>query len=398
MNRIIWVYDDTTRRGIEYANRLKGLEVITRTFNRIEPMPHEDFKQGLENLVDRQRKSRFGEKWGDSLAFDETSILIIDYDLLKNYKETFLTGENVAYLVRCFSTCGLIIGLNQFIKQGENRFDLTMRGHLESFCDLNIEDKQLANLGLWSTEKELFRPWYWPNLPNYLACFERKVKRVIDILEQPICDVLGIEKIVKSLPKSVLTFLGRKLEKTSIRDFVIKSGNGLKARDKKPNDEIVSRVAVARLSKWLERIVLPGQDSLIDAPHLVSRYPSLLQKDPSDVNVWNKTTKLDTYDELGLKHELIEDFRFQNVDWISRPVWLWRDVSNCLQIEEVKEPWVKKSYKYVFCEDTSSFYAREYCREFKIDSESPYLMRFIRYLRKVDYKPKVDYEPRARLL
>ena len=54
---------------------------------------------------------------------------IIDYDLLGSQAEKSptgsLTGEIIAYLVRCFSRCKLIIGLNQY---GSNPFDLTLRG------------------------------------------------------------------------------------------------------------------------------------------------------------------------------------------------------------------------------------------------------------------------------
>jgi len=395
MKKTIRVYDDTTHLGEKYVEKLKALEVVRKTFDKIESISHKDFKRELGELGDRQVKTRSDKKWDkDSMILDETSIFVVDYDLLKEFKETFLTGENIAYLARCFSTCGLIIGLNQFIKLGDNRFDLTMKGHLESFCDLNIENKQLDNLGLWGDEKKEFRPWYWPHLPDYLTCFEKKVNEIIDDPNQTICEVLGIEEVVKAFPRSALEFLGREPEKTTVKKFVTKSGNGLRARDNKPTDAMVARIAVARLSKWLERVVLPGQDILVDAPHLVSRYPSLLTGDHSNIDNWNKTTSFDAYDRLGLNHELIEEFRFENIDWISRPVWFWGKVSNCQKIKEVKEPWEKERIEYVFCEDASSFYRREDCKEFIIKSESPYVRRFIRHFRNAG----IQYEPRARLL
>ena len=49
----------------------------------------------------------------------------------------------------------------------------------------------------------------------------------------------------------------------------------------------IERVAAARLGKWLERLVLPGQNVLVDAPHLVSRFPSLVAADDLD-----ETTRL----------------------------------------------------------------------------------------------------------
>ena len=110
---------------------------------------------------------------------DNASIFIIDYDLLSSQEEGeekneefftgSLTGEIVAYLVRCFSKCKLIIGLNQY---GNNPFDLTLRGDLDSFADLNLGGDQLDNpnlwMGDWQDSEQEFRPWSWPNLCDLL--------------------------------------------------------------------------------------------------------------------------------------------------------------------------------------------------------------------------------------
>ena len=107
-----------------------------------------NFKGAIEVLQQRQIGFRRGEidlenrSDGAVEEIDDASIFIIDYDLLGSQAEKSptgsLTGEIIAYLVRCFSRCKLIIGLNQY---GSNPFDLTLRGDLNSFADLNFRRK-----------------------------------------------------------------------------------------------------------------------------------------------------------------------------------------------------------------------------------------------------------------
>lgn len=391
MKKVIRVYDDVRGRGEKYADILRDVQMVKENFKIVESIQNADFKRELQELRARQSKARESKKWGgDTSLLDQTSILVIDYDLLKASEDTYLTGENVAYLARCYSKCGLILGLNIDLKKaGDNPFDLTLRGHPESYCDLNIGSKQLGNEGLWDGKTEGFRPWHWPHLPNYLESFEHNSKYVVRHIDQPISDALGIRDMIKYSPRSVTEFVGGDALKITFRKFVEKSGNGLRGRDKPPSDKMVGRIAAARLSKWLERLVLPGQDLLIDAPHIVSRFPSLLVGDSSDVNVWNKTTQFGAFDKLSMDHKTIEEFRFKEAHWFSRAVWFWGPLSKSNRIKEVKEPWERELTEYVFCEDSSSFCKQEDCRKFYIESDSPYNRRFIRYFRGVNYQPRV---------
>lgn len=396
MKKTIRVFDDVRGRGEKYANILREVGMVRENFDRVESIQHEDFKSELRELTMRQNKARQGQKWNDEQTlFDQTSILVLDYDLLKASEETYLTGENVAYLARCFSRCGLLIGLNIDLKiAGDNPFDLTLRGHPESFCDLNIGSTQLDNEGLWGGSTKGFRPWYWPQLPSFLESFEKKCRELIGAIHQPISDSLAIEDIIKYSSRSVTGFIGGDPLRTTFKRFVEKSGNGLRGRDKAPSAEMVARIAAARLSKWLERLVLSGQDLLVDGPHLVSRYPSLLEGNHKNVGAWNKTAQFDASGKIGVKHGPIEEFEFKKAHWLSRPVWFWGELSKCSRIQEVKEPWKRKTTEFVFCEDSSSFYERKDSRGFYMESDSPYNRRFIRYFK----DEGVNYQPRVRLL
>jgi len=372
---------------------LKSQKNVTKNFE-IASLESYEFVEDMEVLKERQRSYRDGEYLEQSPSkLDDVSILIVDYDLLNLLsKESFLTGENVAYEVRCFSKCDMIIVMNQY-RYGDDIFDLTLKGHPESFADLNISSEQLGNPGLWGGQTRGFRPWQWPHLPTVLENFRQRVEDVATNLDTPILEVLGIpEEIAGMLPRSAIEFIGDDLPKTTFKEFLRRSEKGLARKDKKmvevADPETLGRIAAARISKWLERIVLPGQDILIDAPHLVSRYPSLLTGKHANIGSWNKATKFESYDALGLDHEMIEEYRFKKEHWLSRPAWFWNGVSDCQRIKEVSDPWTREKTDYVFCEDSSRFHKASEAEEFLAELESPYLRRYVRIFENINYEPK----------
>ena len=144
MKQKILIYDDE-RQPEEFENKLKqALKKAEQDDGfAIETLCEGTLQGSMKVLQEKQRKFRNHEPCPDpTTEFDDTSIFIIDYDLLKSQEAKFLTGEIIAYVVRAFSECKLIVGLNQF---GTNLFDLTLRGHPESFADLNLGIDQLDN-------------------------------------------------------------------------------------------------------------------------------------------------------------------------------------------------------------------------------------------------------------
>ena len=401
MKETILIYDDDDKQTERFENKLeKALNKIGADENfEIERLRQDEFEDSITTLRDRQVELRDkGEFSNKATKFDGASICVIDYDLLKNEARQFLTGENLAYSVRCFSTCKLIVGLNQF---GNNPFDLTLRGHSESFADLNLGEDQLDNpnlwRGTWSERRRTFRPWYWPNLSDALRNFDERVQDVKQNLDKPICEALGFDSdMFRLLPRAVVQFIGKGDDKeqaeTTFRAFVTESGNGLRPKDKDISEgEVLARVGAARISKWLERLVLPEQDILVDAPHLVSRYPSLIDGDRKKIGTWNKTAQLVGHYALGLNTESIEPYRFTKDHWISRPVWFWDELREHGQIKEITEPWLTAKPDWVFCEDASQFYKRNACREFLADTSSPFTRRFAKGFNNVDYRPRVRF-------
>jgi hypothetical protein len=393
--RTILIYDDESKNGAGYEERLKRSDEVKKHFTKIECINNTDFLKEMDELRDRQKAVRNGDKRKDNeLRLDAASILIVDYDLVNAPdKASFLTGEIVSYYVRCFSRCRYIIGLNQF---GTNNFDLTLKRHPRSYADLNIGSDQIDNSGLWGGIHEGFRPWYWPSIPKSLTFIDKKISDLERNFKTPICQFFGMPpEIIATLPRSMSEFLGDHPESVSFEKFIEESGNTLIPKDKKNidiNNSAIKILIVSRISKWLEEVVLPGQNILIDAPHLVHRYPSLLTGNNKDLATWNNTALLDTSDKkLGLNFEVIEKFKIKNDHWLSRPAWFLNQLIDCPDIKEVKEPWSRESTNYVFCEDSSTFYPKNDCKEFLIEIDTPYARRYVREFERVSYVPRVRF-------
>ena len=390
----ILIYDDEDGFRGRVRGLLERLTTVTDTFE-IETPGNEELRNCIEILEDRRRDFRKTGTWedGKKSSVDEACIFVVDYDLFEATGSS--NGHLVAYLARCFSKCGLIVGY----RYGENAFDLTLRGDPGSFTDLYVGGEQLGNPGLWGVTEATaadFRPWYWPILPHYLGNFEKKMEDVEESLAEdlPIWNVLGLSsELFARLPRSIAQFLGAEPAETTFRQFVEQSGSGLERRDvgnaDNACDDVLARVGAARLSKWLERLLLPEQDIIVDAPHLVSRYPSLMTGDVTEIETWNETARPINHEELGLS-DLIEPFRLKKDHWLSRPVWFWDEVRECEDILEVREPWKMERPNWVFCEDASRFYEEGYS-EFVADVESPYARRFVRKFDHVEYRPKVRF-------
>ena len=157
----------------------------------------------------------------------------------------------------------------------------------------------------------------------------------------------------------------------------------------------MANIATARISKWIERLVMPGQNILVDACHLVSRYPSIFTGDKEDITELNNLCSFDRADVLPLIRDIMEKNRFKKDHWATRPLWYWKKIVIDEESLEIHRPSEKKTLKFKFCEDASRFVENENAVQFSIVSDSPYHTRFIE---KIPSDPKVEYRPKNRML
>jgi hypothetical protein len=336
------IFDDDDGRRQDWVEALEKVPGFSEGFETLR-VEKSTFRKGLEELRRRRQEARRGSESAHSgTFFDEASILLVDYDLFDLPGDASETGEEVAYLARCFSKCGMIVAINQFARESFT-FDLTLQGHPESFADLNLLDDQIFNAGLWCTPWGEFRPWYWPHLPKAVEDLEQRVSEVEANLDEKVLDFLKIPSEVREIfPLTALTFIASEGNAT-FRQFVEVSGKTLRHNDKVVSEESFSRVAAARLSKCLERLVLPGQNILVDAAHLLERYPSLFLADsPERLIGWTQIHELLEPGESLMDVEKVKGCRFARSAWLSRAAWYWPQVSECEQVKEVVDPWASR--------------------------------------------------------
>jgi hypothetical protein len=384
LKRKILVYDDVERWATNYTNHLTTERTVSSRFD-VEPIANGQLQEQLRILEGRQAASRgTSHRVPGQSKFDDVDVFIVDIDLVES-ANPFLTGDRLAYLIRCFSECEVIIGLSQYQKVD---FDLTLKGQPGSFTDLSIKNTQLTNRGLWGNSWSNFRPWAWPVIPNLLESFEKRVRIVEENPAASVIETIGLKSAVSSLPNSAIDFLGSDPDTVTFEGFVLHSQYGIRDPDRPFNREFLARIAASRISKCVEYLILPGQGVVVDAPHLVSRFPSLLTGSKTAKSSWNKTTKFLPPNRIGLRSGKISRFRLKAEEWYSRPVWLSGPLSDFQGIDEVKSPWKSIEPNFLFCEDASAFYPRKDCLEFEASVESPNVRRYIRNFRELTYGPK----------
>ncbi len=383
----IRILDDEERQRIKFVGEIKSARLPTDEFN-INVLEWDDFEEALTGMRRRQSDFRANGSWKQDGAnpLDDVAVLVVDFELFGTGK--VMNADDVVYLARCFTTCGIVVVMNRL---AHNPFDLTLKDHPGSFSEVEIGQMQLGSRVLWGTGQEEFAPWYWPVLPKLAEDFRKRIQDVESALWEgkSLREMLELpEESWKWLPRTVLQFLG---ENDRLENFLTTSPYGLYPKDRVALEKIdfssVSRILAARISKWLEYLVLPEQDILMDAPHLISRFPSLSKGDRKNVETWNATAVRHTDHVPEIDMSVLEPFRLKKSYWLSRPVWFWRDVMSCEKIDDVREPWNIETPPWVFCEDTSSFRLEEECRVFKAETVSPFASRYVKKLDGVAYSP-----------
>lgn len=333
--------------------------------------------QELLRLINRRRNTwrKNKENFNKPHPVDTADVVVVDYDLL-DYSDTGdTTGSRFAYLLRSFTKCGFIIILNEF---GDNVFDLSLSTPTSDFADIHLGAQQLGNPGLWQPRFEGYRPWYWPEIPTAKQNLDKCVEDVQKNFDARILDFLDLSRVIDWLPPEARAFLTgeQQLEEVTFKDFIVSGLGGISIKDKIIPEQM-ARVAAARIITLLNLIILPEQSVLVDAPHLVSRFPSLLLNDDDGRESWNKLCNPVDNGVDELLSENLKKYRFSKSHWLWRPAWYWPEINKDERIKEVKDPWTFKEPDWVFCEDISQFVPIEVAQDFRAIVSPPFITRFV---------------------
>jgi hypothetical protein len=336
---------------------------------------------------------------------DGYDLIIIDYDLLGLDPEAvhaWSTGAEVAYAMRLMCAVGPIVVVNQF---GTNSFDLTMRRTISSYADYDIGSVQIVSPGLWQSENfDGFRPWHWPNLSAEVDRFKKMQEFVKGKLDKPVMSVLGFEPLNVEAPNFISHDIAGLLGVRNIQDFTFRElvsdafsigvFNILEKDSslvKTMPDEQLSRVSAAIIWRWLEKVVMPNQQVIVDLPHLIARFPWLL-KDYTDPKAWESLSTLDVSDYVIPE---LSKFRFDLDFFLSRPVFWYEQVKHNFAMPNDFD--IKKLPASVFCEDSSSFGPRTESVSYPSDLVSFDSERWVQSELKC-LGEDVNYEPQSYLL
>jgi hypothetical protein len=376
---LILICDDVIDTAREWEHAVRALPSLEKGYT-VEALKPGQLKDAIDELEARQLSHRRSDGREDAkTALDNAAVLIVDFDLLTlrdNNASASETGERIAYLARGYAACDYIVALNQFNRGERTVFDLTLRGHPASFADLNISSRQIANPGLWSDDRDGFRPWSWPCLHDAAAKMKKRVEFVRERLDEPVLATLGLDgkRTFPHFNREQLRFLTNERDAmgATFRELVNHSRGGLRGKDEQRGDTGQARIAAARVHKWLERMVLPGQNILIDHPHLVSRFPSLVQGGSTDLKDWQAVSRVC---DPGSLPDI--QTTFDHALWLSRPAWIWSTLQDDKIIAEVAEPYGRRFNDFKFAEDVSMFYVENQVRDFTPEFDSPWLTRFV---------------------
>ena len=392
MTYSVLICDDTPEVGVNFVEQVRAVAPKDH-YSVLEAPSKEEVQCAVKELFARQSDLLGPRERGRSAClFDEADILILDYDLLRIDEENARhTGESLARLARLLSDADVIVVYNQF--QGAH-FDLSLRGHLSSHADLNVEADLLSARGLWTDPPWYgFRPWHWQTLHRAVETQRARQRLVAEHFNEAIVDVLGMrEEDLLCLSDTAVGFIApdaHDWEDTQVhtfKSFAESIGNGKCTSDLlKLDKEAAYRFAASRIGKWLERQVLGPQDVLVDLPHLVQFFPFLLEDDMDELEAWNATA----FEPESLKGKVPAGCWFEAGGFLSRPaVWRQRFEAD----NAVRESWGALDYSsgrpFVFLEDTSSFAPFDDARQFRAGHHNAFDWRFIKHLNGITYSPQ----------
>ena len=370
----ILVYDDLPNIAKSLANKIRNA-YDDANVTVVDRSKFQDLMEEVNNRIAALMRDRNEASLIEPTDVDRADLVVVDYDLLRYSEAGDTTGSRLAYLLRCFTECGLIVVLNEY---GTNTFDMSLRSPTQDFADLHLGAAQIGNPGLWSGSFEGYRPWHWPVLPDAREKFEKCVEDVRENLDRAILDFLGLSRVIDWMPKRAHEFfLGSgDMETVRFEAFVKQARAGIDSKDEL-SSECMARVAAARIVALLNGVILPEQSLLVDAPHLVSRFPSLIGDEGQDIHHWNRLC--DPLDEEvdGLLKASLTEQRFKKQHWLWRPAWYWPDIARDERIAEVRDPWRIVEIDWVFCENVSRFVPAEYADDFRADVPPPFSKRYI---------------------
>jgi len=371
--------------------------VVPADFN-VERMP--DAKLEVSKLLLRKLAAEKGENpLVQACAFDVIDVLVIDYDLLHLDDEgSRTTGEGVARLARTFSTCGAILVMNQF--KGP-QFDLGMRGHLDSFADVNVDADLVGRAAMWADLEPAegqFDPTTWTPLPALLRA-TRNLSTILEAngLDGEIMRAIGLdEAALIKLSDTAYGFLSVEAETSdqlaalTAKTFLNRSlDEKFIASLEKHAPKLLFAFAAARLRKWLDRAVLRPMDVLVDTAHLIDRLPFMIDPERVDVADPLSWSKAAADPAAILRWNVLKKYHNEQAsEVLGKTVFDWYRLAEDEEVDKLQDDYLATDLpRFHLAEDTSRFVPRDAVMRYRADFHNFGDRRAVEKLGDVTYGP-----------
>ena len=276
-----------------------------------------------------------------------------------------------------------------------------MRGHLESYADVNIEASLVGQRALWERsdpQAGTFNPTTWTPVPDLLASGRGLAGKFTEAEpDSTIMPLLGLnDEALVELSDTAFGFVSLKAETArdlaavTLRDFVERSLDENLVRclsEKAPR--ILSAFAAFRLVKWLDRAVLRPMNVLVDAAHLLDRLPFMIDSaraDPTDLKSWAKAV---VSPSEVLRWDILEKYQNPSASSaLGKPLFDWFRLAKDEQVDEMQDEYLEgQADRYFLAEDTSRFVEKAALTRFRADFHNFGDRRGIEKLDSISYGP-----------
>ncbi|MFN3008276.1 hypothetical protein [Mycolicibacterium wolinskyi] len=336
-------------------------------------------------------------------VFDSAALAILDFDLTPDIgtRHDFAndhafaqlqqdlrgrTGELLAYLARCYSSVGYTVVVNQGYQ--DQSFDLTLQRFSASKADLNVTHPALTSAALWTgvDVPENLNSWAWPRLDYADQLWRSRLDNAK--LDAPVFDTLGINPAVDRLAPRQIDLLtdSPEVKETAPEDItfddVVSSSLGLFPKDQQRDPDLRLRIAVSVVGRWLDHWVIPGQNVLVDEPHIAALFPAAYPDIDLSERDWKRGSGVHVDTADGLDYPLKSTPPAAQM-YCQRPVWRVSEVREVARSHRLPD----RPVQMVFCEDVSAFADVSACVEVETDVPGPFVRRYIKRLASVRYYP-----------
>jgi len=360
-----------------------------------------DAKEEVSSLLQRKLAAERGkDPMAHSCGFDDIDVLAVDYDLLHLDKAGGrTTGEGVARLARTFSKCGAVVVMNQF--KGP-QFDLGMRGHLDSYADINVDAALIGSAALWRDVEPAegqFNPTTWTPLPKLLHAV-RGLSATLEAagFDAAIMGSLGLsESALAELSDTAFGFVDLKSETSdqlgnvSVRDFLRRSLGEDAPLDtlEEHAPKVLFDLAAFRIAKWIERAVLRPMDLLVDCAHLVNRLPFMIDPEKLDVTDAKHWVAAAADPKNALRWSILAKYFNEAASAaLGRTVFDWYRLAGDDEIDKLQDEYLAiDPIRFFLAEDTSRFVEKAAITWFRADFHNFGDRRAIERLPNITYGP-----------